>query len=143
MGSLKWGGITGYRPWLCTVISLRQVPTARHAEVLRAHWAGHVLVFTFGDHLFYWAPPSCLHNWIDKKAEFSSISKKGCRQTSKFFQIALKEANTAEARPGRERDHLYWYINLGSPHHWYRLTVNMHVTPSSIATPARHPLPGI
>jgi hypothetical protein len=37
---------------------------------------------------------------MNKKAEFSSISKTGCRQTSTLFQMALKEANAAEASPG-------------------------------------------
>ena len=61
-GALKWVRIRGFRRWPCVVISFRQVPTAERP--------GHALEFTFGDHLFYWAPSTHLHNWIDKKTDF-------------------------------------------------------------------------
>ena len=97
-GALKWVRIRGFRPWPCVVISFRQVPTASCGDVLRAERPGHALVFTFGNHLFYWAPRTHLNNWIDKKADF--FPKAFDHKISKSFQQALKEASAAEARPG-------------------------------------------
>ena len=64
---------------------------------MRAKVHGSTLMFTFGDHQWYWAPPQKLSDWKGEKHDEYMPSAKS--QGTKIFKIAICEAEAAYANP--------------------------------------------
>ena len=98
LGDIKWIKIRGHRPWPGIVVSLAQVPAKLRADVMRAQVHSSKLMFTFGDHLWHWAPSQKLFDWKGTKHDEFMPQATGS-QGSKLFRMALREAEAAYANP--------------------------------------------
>ena len=93
-GLVKWVRIKGYRSWPAVVIHISQVPTSQRNAVIRGWKPGAKLLFTFGDHLFYWAKPGDLFDWKGPQHDKFTGGK-----VNELFTRALREAQAAATTP--------------------------------------------
>ena len=93
-GLVKWVRIKGYRSWPAVVIHISQVPTSQRNAVIRGWKPGAKLLFTFGDHLFYWAKPGDIFDWKGPQHDKFTGGK-----ANQLFTCALREAQAAATTP--------------------------------------------
>ena len=83
-----WVKISGFPHWPGIVSSLDEVPLPRFSEVNRAEIPGRQLVYTFGDHMYVWAPTSKIAAW--DCPESRAFERRG--SSNPIFLAALAEA---------------------------------------------------
>jgi hypothetical protein len=92
-GLVKWVRIKGFRTWPAVVCHISQVPLSQRNVVMRAWKPGARLLFTFGDHLFYWAKPGDIFDFQGPQDRFAQ------GKANAVFTSALREAQAAAATP--------------------------------------------
>ena len=102
-GNLIWVRIGKYPAWPCLIWPEEDLPARNKKQVLAAKKKNSTLVYTLGDHRFYWAKETELVPWGGPDHKTLSETRPAPGDKRQFwdrFQEALEQARQEEAIPG-------------------------------------------
>ena len=102
-GAITWVRIGKYPIWPCLLWPEQSLPLRNKKQVLSAKKAGTTLVYTLGDHRFFWAKQGDIIPWKGKDHRKYLEAKPEDADKRKFwdsFREALQQAQEEEAVPG-------------------------------------------